>query len=185
MFKMFIQVFEQLPVAALIDDKIFCMHGGLSQELKDYRDIEMIMRPCDIPDMGLLCDLLWADPCEDQEQDYKQSDRGVSFSFNEHCVKEFCKNFDVDLIVRGHQVQEDGYEFFAGRKLVTIFSASDYCGEFDNDGAVMDIDETLLCRFKKLKEEKQKRIQEMQAKRLALKNKAMKARVAGNSSAKK
>lgn len=55
-------VFEQLPVAALIDDKILCMHGGLSQELADYRDIEMIQRPTDIPDQGILCDLLWADP---------------------------------------------------------------------------------------------------------------------------
>lgn len=58
-------MFDHLPVAALIDDKIFCMHGGLSQDLIDYTDIEAIMRPTDIPDMGLLCDLLWADPMED------------------------------------------------------------------------------------------------------------------------
>lgn len=51
-------------MAALIDDKILCMHGGLSQELADYRDIEMLQRPTDIPDQGLLCDLLWADPEE-------------------------------------------------------------------------------------------------------------------------
>ena len=48
-------------------------------------------------------------------------------------------------------MQEDGYQFFAGRKLVTIFSASNYCGEFDNDGAVMSVDETLMCSFKKIK----------------------------------
>ena len=70
LFKKFINVFEQLPVAALIDDKILCMHGGLSQELNEYRDIEMIERPSDIPDQGLLCDLLWADPEENQYQDY-------------------------------------------------------------------------------------------------------------------
>ena len=51
-------------------------------------------------------------------------------------------------------MQEDGYEFFAGRKLVTIFSAADYCGEFDNDGAVMCVDETLMCSFKKIKLDK-------------------------------
>ena len=70
LFKKFVNVFDRLPVAALIDDKIFCMHGGLSQELTDYRDIEMIARPTDIPDIGLLCDLLWADPEENQVPDY-------------------------------------------------------------------------------------------------------------------
>jgi len=70
LFKKFISVFEQLPVAALIDDKILCMHGGLSSELNEYRDIEMIERPSDIPDQGLLCDLLWADPEENQYADY-------------------------------------------------------------------------------------------------------------------
>ena len=64
LFKKFISVFEQLPVAALIDDKILCMHGGLSAELHDYNDIEMIQRPTDVPDSGLLCDLLWADPAD-------------------------------------------------------------------------------------------------------------------------
>jgi len=71
--------------------------------------------------------------------------------FNDNVVQNFAKKFDIDLIARGHQVQEDGYQFFAGRKLVTIFSAANYCGEFDNDGAVMSVDETLMCSFKKIK----------------------------------
>ena len=57
----------------------------------------------------------------------------------------------MDLIVRGHQVVEDGYEFFAGRELVTIFSAPNYCGEFDNAGAMMTVDDTLMCSFQILK----------------------------------
>ena len=72
-------------------------------------------------------------------------------------MQTFCKKFDLDLIARGHQVQEDGYEFFAGRKLVTIFSAANYCGEFDNDGAVMCVDDTLMCSFKKIKVETSKK----------------------------
>lgn len=88
-------------MAALIDDKILCMHGGLSQELNDYRDIEMVQRPTDIPDQGLLCDLLWADP-EVQHQDYQESERGVSYVFNENVVANFTKKFDIDLIARGH-----------------------------------------------------------------------------------
>ena len=97
-------MFEQLPVAALIDDKILCMHGGLSQELNDYRDIEMISRPTDIPDQGLLCDILWADPEESQHADWAESERGVSYVFNENVVANFAKKFDIDLIARGHQV---------------------------------------------------------------------------------
>ena len=54
---------------------------------------------------------------------------------------------DLDLICRAHQVVEDGYEFFARRQLVTIFSAPNYCGEFDNAGAMMSVDDTLMCSF--------------------------------------
>jgi serine/threonine-protein phosphatase PP1 catalytic subunit len=56
-----------------------------------------------------------------------------------------------DLIVRAHQVVEDGYEFFAKRQLVTLFSAPNYCGEFDNAAAMMSVDEMLLCSFQILK----------------------------------
>jgi len=58
---------------------------------------------------------------------------------------------DLDLVCRAHQVVEDGYEFFARRQLVTIFSAPNYCGEFDNAGAMMSVDETLMCSFQILK----------------------------------
>ena len=57
----------------------------------------------------------------------------------------------MDLICRAHQVVEEGYEFFAGRSLVTVFSAPNYCGEFDNSGAMMKIDENLICSFQILK----------------------------------
>jgi len=57
----------------------------------------------------------------------------------------------MDLIARAHQVVEDGYEFFAKRQLVTLFSAPNYCGEFDNSGAIMSVDESLLCSFQILK----------------------------------
>ena len=57
----------------------------------------------------------------------------------------------MDLICRAHQVVEDGYEFFSKRQLVTLFSAPNYCGEFDNAGAMMSVDESLLCSFQILK----------------------------------
>ncbi len=70
----------------------------------------------------------------------------------------FLKKHDLDLICRAHQVVEDGYEFFAKRQLVTLFSAPNYCGEFDNAGAMMSVDESLMCSFQILKpaEKKQK-----------------------------
>lgn len=63
----------------------------------------------------------------------------------------FLKRHDMDLICRAHQVVEQGYEFFGQRKLLTIFSAPNYCGEFDNSGAMMTVDAALMCSFKVLK----------------------------------
>ena len=64
-------------------------------------------------------------------------------------MDEFLEKHELDLVVRGHQVMEDGYEFFAGQKLVTIFSAPNYCNEFDNDGAMLNIASDLCCSFYK------------------------------------
>lgn len=112
----------------------------------------------DIPDTGLLCDLLWADPDKDIVG-WGENDRGVSFTFGEDVVAQFLRRHDLDLICRAHQVVEDGYEFFARRQLVTIFSAPNYCGEFDNAGAMMSVDDTLMCSFQILKPaEKKQRI---------------------------
>jgi serine/threonine-protein phosphatase PP1 catalytic subunit len=146
LWRVFSDVFNCLPVAALIDEKIFCMHGGLSPELKNLDQIKNIMRPTDVPDTGLLCDLLWSDP-ERGIEAYGDNDRGVSFTFGEQVVRKFTEKHDIDLICRAHQVVEDGYEFFQRRQLVTLFSAPNYCGEFDNSGAMMSIDETLMCSF--------------------------------------
>lgn len=71
----------------------------------------------------------------------------MSYTFGADVVKKFLEKHDFDLICRGHQVVEDGYEFFAKRQLITIFSAPNYCGEFDNAGALMSVNEDLLCSF--------------------------------------
>ncbi|XP_022760258.1 serine/threonine-protein phosphatase PP1 isozyme 7-like isoform X4 [Durio zibethinus] len=131
---------------SLIEEKIFCMHGGLSPELHNLDQIRNLKRPMDVPESGLLCDLLWSDPSKDI-QGWGPNDRGVSYIFGADRVIDCLKKLDLDLICRAHQVVEDGYEFFANRQLVTIFSAPNYCGEFDNAGAVMSVDETLMCSF--------------------------------------
>jgi serine/threonine-protein phosphatase PP1 catalytic subunit len=149
-WRSFTDLFNFLPVAALIDEKILCMHGGLSPELKNLQNIENISRPTEIPDTGLLCDLLWSDP-EKDILDYDENDRGVSVVFGEKVVEDFNKKNDLDLIIRAHQVVDEGYEFFAKRQLITIFSAPNYCGEFDNSAGIMIIDESLTCSLKVLR----------------------------------
>ncbi|KAK6322769.1 hypothetical protein J4Q44_G00075610 [Coregonus suidteri] len=132
------------------DEKIFCCHGGLSPDLQSMEQVRRVMRPTDVPDQGLLSDLLWADPDKDV-LGWGENDRGVSFTFGADVVAIFLHKHDMDLICRAHQVVEDGYEFFAKRQLVTLFSAPNYCGEFDNAGAMMSVDETLMCSFQILK----------------------------------
>jgi hypothetical protein len=78
---------------------------------------------------------------------WNENDRGVSYTFGPDVVEKFLRQHDLELVCRAHQVVEDGYEFFAKRSLVTIFSAPNYCGEFDNAGAMMSVDESLLCSF--------------------------------------
>jgi len=156
LWKTFCDVFNCLPACAIIDDRVICMHGGLSQDMlrpdADVRRmVSSIGRPADIPDSGFLCDLLWSDPAE--VMGFGANDRGVSVSFGPDIVRAFLHKEDLDLVVRAHQVVEDGYEFFADRQLVTIFSAPNYCGEFDNAASVLTIDENLICSFQVLKPE--------------------------------
>ncbi|CAN4101654.1 unnamed protein product [Withania somnifera] len=150
LWKSFTDCFNCLPVAALIEEKILCMHGGLSPDLSSLDQIQNLPRPTAIPDTGLLCDLLWSDPGKDVKG-WGMNDRGVSYTFGPDKVSEFLSKHDLDLVCRAHQVVEDGYEFFAERQLVTIFSAPNYCGEFDNAGAMMSVDENLMCSFQILK----------------------------------
>ena len=150
LWKVFTEVFNCLPVAAIIDDKILCMHGGLSPELTKLDQIQRIMRPTEVPDAGLLCDLVWSDPSTDIKG-WTEGDRGVSYTFGADVLSTFLQKHDLDLICRAHQVVEDGYEFFGNKQLVTIFSAPNYCGDFDNNAAIMSVDESLLCSFQILK----------------------------------
>ena len=109
-----------------------------------------VRRPCDVPEEGLVCDLLWSDP-EPDITGWAENDRGVSYTYGTDVVADFLAKFDFDLVVRAHQVVENGYEFFGKRQLVTVFSAPNYCGEFDNAGAMMLVDENLCCSFKILR----------------------------------
>ncbi|EGD89594.2 hypothetical protein H112_03221 [Trichophyton rubrum D6] len=149
-WKTFVDTFNCLPIAAIVAGKIFCVHGGLSPSLSHMDDIRGIARPTDVPDYGLLNDLLWSDPAE-MEEDWEPNERGVSYCFGKKVIMEFLQRHDFDLVCRAHMVVEDGYEFFNDRILVTVFSAPNYCGAFDNWGAIMSVSDELLCSFELLK----------------------------------
>ena len=149
-WKLFSDTFNYLPIAAIIEGKIFCIHGGLSPKLFSLEQIQTIQRPTEIPDDGLLCDLLWSDP-NNKISGWRENDRGISYIFGIDVVDRFLLKFGFDLICRAHQVVEEGYQFFGKKQLVTIFSAPNYCGEFNNAGAIMNVDETLMCSFQALK----------------------------------
>jgi serine/threonine-protein phosphatase PP1 catalytic subunit len=110
------------------------------------------MRPIDVANTGLLYDLLWSDPSEDV-QGWGKNDGGVSFTFCQEIVNKFTKEHSIDLICRAHQVVENGYKFFANKKLITLFSAPDY-RKSGNAGAMMSVDKNLLCSLLVLKPEK-------------------------------
>jgi serine/threonine-protein phosphatase PP1 catalytic subunit len=147
-WKEFSQVFNWLPIAATIDEKIFCIHGGISPDLNTLDQIRQINRPTEVPEDGLLCDLLWSDPNPDI-MDWEENERGTSWSFGANKVDEFLTKFNFDLICRAHQAVMEGFEFpYPNNQcLVTVFSAPNYCYEYDNCAAVLHVDENLYCSF--------------------------------------
>ena len=146
-WKTFTEFFNILPITALIEKKILCMHGGLSYEIYDMKYFKEIKRPTEIPNSGLLGDLLWSGPSSELYTNWGPNERGLSYTFSKDVVEKFVRENDLDLICRAHQVVEEGFEFFANMKMVTIFSAPNYMGEFDNNGGMLEVDENLLCRF--------------------------------------
>ncbi len=139
------KVFTLLPIAAIVNKKIFCVHGGISPKLEDVKVINLIKKGTKVPDAGLLCDLLWSDPGTHSDN-WAANDRGASVTFNNDAVTKFMIKNNIDLICRAHQCVDGGYEFSFGHKLVTVFSAPNYC-DYANSGAVMKVDKDLSCSF--------------------------------------
>ena len=149
----FTDVFEYMPLAAVISDRIFCVHGGLSRELRDLDQIRSIPRPLtSAGETELVVDLLWSDPSP-YLRGFHPSERGVSYSYGEDVVDAFLQKNEFDLVCRAHQVVNKGFEFPFGQKrtVLTIFSAPDYCGEFNNKGAMLIVNEKLECQFESIK----------------------------------
>ncbi|RCH98650.1 protein phosphatase Z, partial [Rhizopus stolonifer] len=100
-WKHFVNVFNAMPIAAVVGGRIFCVHGGLSPQMKSMNQISTIQRPLEIPEYGLLNDLLWSDP-SDASPNWSENDRGVSVCFGAKNVDAFLSRYDLDLICRAH-----------------------------------------------------------------------------------
>lgn len=141
------QLFNWLPLAALIEKKIICMHGGIGRSINYVRQIEDLQRPITMEAGSVvLMDLLWSDPTEnDSVEGLRPNARGPGLvTFGPDRVMEFCKNNDLQLIVRAHECVMDGFERFAQGHLITLFSATNYCGTANNAGAILVLGRDLV-----------------------------------------
>ncbi|KAM1001603.1 hypothetical protein TB2_007965 [Malus domestica] len=143
----FNQLFNYLPLAALIEKKIICMHGGIGRSINSVEQIEKLERPITM-DAGsiILMDLLWSDPTEnDSVEGLRPNARGPGLvTFGPDRVAEFCKRNKLQLIVRAHECVMDGFERFAQGQLITLFSATNYCGTANNAGAILVVGRGLV-----------------------------------------
>ncbi|KAK5986061.1 Metallophos domain-containing protein, partial [Trichostrongylus colubriformis] len=106
LWTLFQHVFNCLPMAGLVGTKIFCAHGGISEDLISFKQFDRVYRPTDVCDIGLLCDLIWSDPSTVCSM-FDPSPRGVSSVFGKQAVINFCSKMNVDLVCRAHQCVMD------------------------------------------------------------------------------
>jgi len=138
-------VFDYLSLAALIDDRIFCVHGGLSPSITTIDEIRAIDRKQEVPHDGAMCDLLWSDP-EDIDG-WGLSPRGAGFLFGGDVVTAFNHNNKIDVICRAHQLVMEGYKWMFKDQLVTVWSAPNYCYRCGNVAAILELDDNLEKTF--------------------------------------
>jgi len=138
----FTDMFDYLTIAAVIDNKLFAVHGGLSPAIHTLDQIRVLDRFQEVPHEGALADLLWSDPDPDREG-FNPSPRGAGYTFGQDIVTKFLKVNQVDHILRAHQLCMDGYQVLFNSTLSTIWSAPNYCYRCGNVASILEIDENL------------------------------------------
>ena len=146
LYEQFNKAFEMLPIAAIISNTIFCVHGGISPGLTDIAQIEKLVRPIKTCDDELVADMMWSDPTPDTKT-YARSTRGLGISYGVQLVSDFLTKVNLKEIARGHQCVQAGIEKNLNGMVYTVFSCSNYADAVDNKCGLLFInaDLTLSC----------------------------------------
>eukprot|EP00760_Papus_ankaliazontas_P030472 PhM_4_TR484/c0_g1_i1/m.61084/K15423/PPP4C; serine/threonine-protein phosphatase 4 catalytic subunit len=135
-------VFDCLPLSVVVGEKVFCVHAGLSPDLKHVEDIRTLDRRQEMPREGLMADLMWSDPT-DATEGWACSERGAGYLFGIDIADKFNHENGYDLITRSHQLVMEGYKERFNGALVTVWSAPNYCYRCGNVASILELDETL------------------------------------------
>jgi serine/threonine-protein phosphatase 2A catalytic subunit len=144
-WKMFTDLFDYFPLTALVENQIFCLHGGLSPSVDALDHIRQLDRVQEVPHEGPMCDLLWSDP--DDRAGWGISPRGAGFTFGQDVSEQFNARNGLTLVARAHQLVMEGYNWSHEKNVVTIFSAPNYCYRCGNQAAIMEVDERIEKTF--------------------------------------
>lgn len=150
LYNEFEPLFNSFPLAAVINNSIFCIHGGLSPEGIGLESIENINRFREIPVCGLFCELLWNDPI-DKDIEVAESQRKAGVRFGGLITSRFLEKNNFSLVVRAHQMMKEGYEYCQHDKVLTVFSSPNYEPRVGNKAGILVLDENLkrgLIKFK-------------------------------------
>jgi len=135
-----LEMFDYLPLAAVVNEKIFCIHGGLSPLIQKIDQIDGLNRFNDIPTEGPIADMMWSDP-DSSVEGFKISERGAGYFFGEKIIDRFLYINNIDSIVRAHQLCMEGFNILFEGKVVTVWSAPHYMSKFFNLASVLEVDE--------------------------------------------
>ncbi|VDD77828.1 unnamed protein product [Mesocestoides corti] len=165
LWRAFVTTFDYLPLIAVIEEKVFCCHSGMSpsvqysgvSSLQEFRDYvaKLTPRPTEINTSILMTHYTWSEP-DHEIASWEQNPAGLAYLYGPLVVSDFCDKLNIQQIIRSNELLEKGYEFFSDQRLLTIFSVPNYLGTFTNDGALVEITKNaeageISCRVKIIK----------------------------------
>eukprot|EP00921_Rhytidocystis_pertsovi_P001492 GHVQ01002563.1.p1 GENE.GHVQ01002563.1~~GHVQ01002563.1.p1 ORF type:complete len:542 (+),score=65.98 GHVQ01002563.1:102-1727(+) len=157
-YNSFMDSFDTLPIAAVINGKFLGLHGGLSPDLRVLSQVGSVNRFQEPPRSGVFCDMLWADPVDEEKEDHVNNPepffpndvRGCSFFFGYDAASCFLDRNGLLSVIRAHEAQLEGYKMHQTNAktgfptVITIFSAPNYCDVYNNKGAVLKFENNTL-----------------------------------------
>lgn len=165
LWRVFVTTFDYLPLIAVVEEKIFCCHSGMSpsvqfsgisnmQEFKDFVT-KLTPRPTEIHTSILMSHYTWSEP-DPEVKAWEQNPSGLAYLYGSSIVNDFCTRLKLQQVIRSNEILERGYEFFQDKRLLTIFSMPNFLGTFTNDGAIVELEKDvstneIKCRIKVIK----------------------------------